>query len=288
MEKKSRPIKSEWGDSFAVSKGTKPIKARILSSHPAAKKAEEPVVEKQPPVTAQLDQKAINELKDQWTELSQEMSKATGSLVHGIDHIAAKTIEGGTTLFVTITNGIVKIITFPIKIMFELFSMCFRPLLSWIKGDGTSSEEEYYEEEEGETESEDFAIDSFAESEDSPGFITFGTLADEGILFYTVKNETLSNLLTGNKPLTLEEDMSLLDKGIEEIKKCAKMSGSLPTPVNGNFANIPMPQILESVTHEFLQNFFRYVHRYPKPFMEKKIKLAEAYATWAYKGAPVD
>lgn len=281
MGKKSKSTKSEWGDSFSLSKGTRPIKARILSSHPAQKAEESEKVEKPQPVTAQLDQQAINELKNQWNDLSQEVTKATGSLVHGIDHITAKTIEGGANFFIIITNGIIKAITFPFKLIAELFVVTFRPLLDWLKTSESSSEK---------TKTESFSVNTFEEEqyEEDAEFITFGTLAQEGIIFYTVKNEPVSNILMENRTLSLEEENSLIDKGMEEIKRCARLSGGLPTPTTGTFADIPMPRILESVTQDALAHFLTYVHKYPRPFIEKKVKLAEAYATWAYKGSPTN
>ena len=271
--------RSEWGDSLSLSKNTKAMKSRILESHPVKKAEITPAYQNTRPLTQQLDPAAIKELREQWSELTTELTKATGSIAQGIDHVAAKTIEGSANVFVILTNSILKAILFPFKVIKELIAPSPAPKRKYTPPKPRVQRPEKFTS--AELSEEDYYTD------DIP-LVTIGGLSKKGVTFYTIKNELISNLLKEERCLTMAEENAILDASVEEIKRCAKMSGGLPNPTSGKFVNIPMPQILEAATKEYLQQFLIYVEKHPNPFLGKTIKLAEAYATWAYKGTPID
>jgi hypothetical protein len=115
--------------------------------------------------------------------------------------------------------------------------------------------------------------------------IVFGELARKGIVFLNIKNITLYD--ENKKDFNVEEEQELLDTAIKEIHNCAKLAKSLPSPSKGKYANRTMVDILENAAMPDLKLFLQYVYTHPKPFIERRLRLSEAFATWAHKGAPV-
>lgn len=115
--------------------------------------------------------------------------------------------------------------------------------------------------------------------------IRFGELSDQGIVFLNIKNIAMYEV--NKKNFTIEEEQALLDNAIKEIHNCAKLAKSLPSPNKGRYINRPMVEILENARMEDLKAFLQYVYTHPKPFIDRQLRLSEAFATWAHKGAPV-
>lgn len=115
--------------------------------------------------------------------------------------------------------------------------------------------------------------------------IRFGELASSGILFLNIKNTAMYDLNKTN--FTIEEEQDMLDNAVKEIHNCAKLAKSLPSPTKGRYINKPMVEILENARMEDLKAFLQYVYTHPKPFIDRQLRLSEAFATWAHKGAPV-
>lgn len=115
--------------------------------------------------------------------------------------------------------------------------------------------------------------------------IRFGELASQGIVFLNIKNIPMYNI--NQKSFSIEEEQYMLDNAINEIRACAKLAKSLPSPNKGRYINKPMIEILEKAKMEDLKSFLQYVYTHPKPFTDRQLRLSEAFATWAHKGAPV-
>lgn len=115
--------------------------------------------------------------------------------------------------------------------------------------------------------------------------IRFGELASQGIVFLNIKNAPMYDL--NKKAFSIEEEQEMLDNAVREINNCAKLAKSLPSPNKGRYINRPMLEILENAKMEDLKSFLQYVYTHPKPFVDRQLRLSEAFATWAHKGAPV-
>lgn len=115
--------------------------------------------------------------------------------------------------------------------------------------------------------------------------IRFGELSNQGIVFLNIKNLPMYDL--NKSDFSIEEEQEMLDNAVREINNCAKLAKSLPSPTKGRYINKPMLEILENARMEDLKAFLQYVYTHPKPFVERQLRLSEAFATWAHKGAPV-
>lgn len=127
------------------------------------------------------------------------------------------------------------------------------------------------------------------EEDQIPTFATsFGQLLEMRIFFSTIHNrpllteEDIRQFQPGNK----RQEYEWMKRGLEEIRNCAPYGHKLPTPTKGPFMGIPMAEVLRNVTFSDLENFLCFVKNRPQPFQQKPLKLSEAYATWAHKGAP--
>lgn len=116
--------------------------------------------------------------------------------------------------------------------------------------------------------------------------VTFEQLIKKGILFNTIHNKAFIDESSLHDYLGGDGEWQLMEKAITEIRNCAPYARKLPTPKKGPFADKPMQDILTQITIEDFQSFLLFVINRPKPFIEKQLKLSEAYATWAHKGAP--
>ena len=115
--------------------------------------------------------------------------------------------------------------------------------------------------------------------------IVFSELALKGIVFLNIKNITIYDV--NKKDFSVEEEQELLEIAIKEINNCARLAKSLPSPTKGKYINKSMVEILENAHMSDLKMFLQYVYTHPKPFIERQLRLSEAFATWAHKGAPV-
>lgn len=115
--------------------------------------------------------------------------------------------------------------------------------------------------------------------------IIFGELSKKGIIFLNIKNNRIYEL--SQRGFTVEEEHNLLETAIKEINNCARLAKSLPSPTKGRYVNMNMEEILSNAQMDDLKAFLQYVYTHPKPFIERQLRLSEAFATWAHKGAPV-
>jgi hypothetical protein len=130
-----------------------------------------------------------------------------------------------------------------------------------------------------------------AEPDDSqvPSFRSgFGKLLEMQIFFSTIHNrpflteKDVRDFRPGNK----QQEYEWMTRAIEEIRNCAPYGQKLPVSPRGPFMGIPMHDVLREITYSDLESFLVFVSNRPQPFQQKPLKLSEAYATWAHKGAP--
>lgn len=117
---------------------------------------------------------------------------------------------------------------------------------------------------------------------------TFSKLIEKKVFFSTLQNQPFidENMLKGYTPGHPEHELELMQRALEEIRSCAPYGRNLPTAEKGPFAGIPMYDVLSQVTLDDIQRFLTFVNNRSQPFQQKVLKLSEAYATWAHKGAP--
>jgi len=114
--------------------------------------------------------------------------------------------------------------------------------------------------------------------------VIFGHLSKRGIIFLDIKNRPIYE---EGGDFSVEDEQELLETAVKEIASCSKLAKNLPSPTKGKFANKDMSSVLENVSIADLKEFLMYVDNHPKPFLERKLRLSEAFATWAHKGAPL-
>lgn len=116
----------------------------------------------------------------------------------------------------------------------------------------------------------------------------FGKVLEQKIFFSTIHNRPFltERDIQNYHPDDLALHHQWMQRGIEEIKNCAPYGQKLPSPAKGRYLNIPMQTILETVSIDDMQYFLEFVYHRPQPFQTKALKLSEAFATWAHKGAP--
>ena len=116
----------------------------------------------------------------------------------------------------------------------------------------------------------------------------FGTLLEQKVFFATIHNRTFltERDIEQYNPEDAQQMYDWMTRGVDEIRNCAPYGQKLPIPQKGAYMNIPMYDILRQVDHEDIEKFLRFVFNRPQPFQQKALKLSEAFATWAHKGAP--
>ncbi len=116
----------------------------------------------------------------------------------------------------------------------------------------------------------------------------FGKVLEKKIFFSTIHNRPFltERDIQNYHPEDLDLHHTWMLRGIEEIKNCAPYGQKLPSPGKGRYMNIPMQDILQTVNLDDMQFFLKFVYHRPQPFQTKALKLSEAFATWAHKGAP--
>lgn len=76
---------------------------------------------------------------------------------------------------------------------------------------------------------------------------------------------------------------AFFDNAITDLKKCLKVVQKLPDPKEGPYQGIPIVYIFKHVRPDDLRFFLHYVHQKPKTFVDKNLKISEAFATWLIK-----
>ncbi|MBC7545313.1 MAG: hypothetical protein H7338_21520 [Candidatus Sericytochromatia bacterium] len=111
----------------------------------------------------------------------------------------------------------------------------------------------------------------------------FVSLYQQGIRFLTVRNVALVN----PEHLQLSDaDAIIMARALLEIQASAQFADDLPSPVKGPYADRPISEIMALIDRRELFAFLAYVESHPQPFLERQLKLSEAFATWVHKGAP--
>lgn len=116
----------------------------------------------------------------------------------------------------------------------------------------------------------------------------FGKILEKKIFFSTIHNRPFltERDIQAYHPDDLQLMHDWMKRGLDEIHNCAPYGQKLPTPQKGPYTGIPMYDILLQVKLNELQRFLGFVYHRPQPFQTKALKLSEAFATWAHKGAP--
>jgi hypothetical protein len=111
----------------------------------------------------------------------------------------------------------------------------------------------------------------------------FVSLSQQGIRFSTVRNLPLVNPEHLQLP---DAEAIVMARAILEIQGCAQLAGDLPPPEKGPYAQRSIAEVMALVDRREVIGFLAYVISHPKPFLERQLKLADAFATWIHKGAP--
>lgn len=111
----------------------------------------------------------------------------------------------------------------------------------------------------------------------------FVSLYQQGIRFATVRNLPLVNPEHLQLP---DAEAIVMARAILEIQGCAQLAAELPHPERGPYAGRPIAEVMALVDRREVIGFLAYVLAHPKPFLERSLKLADAFATWIHKGAP--
>jgi hypothetical protein len=116
----------------------------------------------------------------------------------------------------------------------------------------------------------------------------FGTILEHKIFFATIHSRPFLSErdIKEYKPEDAYQMHSWMERAVNEIKNCAPYGQKLPTPKKGLYADTPMYDILRQATVRDVERFLGFVFHRPQPFQQKALKLSEAFATWAHKGAP--
>lgn len=116
----------------------------------------------------------------------------------------------------------------------------------------------------------------------------FGTILEKKIFFATIHNRPFLSErdITDYRPEDAQQMHNWMERAVNEIKNCAPYGQKLPTPKTGLYADTPMYDILRQATVRDVERFLGFVFHRPQPFQQKALKLSEAFATWAHKGAP--
>jgi hypothetical protein len=111
----------------------------------------------------------------------------------------------------------------------------------------------------------------------------FVSLFQQGIRFLTVRNLPLVNPEHLQLP---DAEAIVMARAILEIQGCAQLAGDLPPPEKGPYAGRAIADVMALVDRREVIGFLAYAIAHPKPFLERQLKLADAFATWIHKGAP--
>lgn len=116
----------------------------------------------------------------------------------------------------------------------------------------------------------------------------FGTVLEHKVFFATIHSRPFLSErdIKEYKPEDAYQMHSWMERAVNEIKNCAPYGQKLPTPKKGLYADTPMYDILRQATVRDVERFLGFVYHRPQPFQQKALKLSEAFATWAHKGAP--
>ncbi|MEZ0369447.1 MAG: hypothetical protein ACAI44_10210 [Candidatus Sericytochromatia bacterium] len=126
-----------------------------------------------------------------------------------------------------------------------------------------------------------------------PPKVSFLELAEKNIIFYDNRKRPLYTLeqMRGKHGYTASEEVlapMILENLIQAFHEVALKARALPTPTDGIYANMPMDQVMESITEADILRFLAYVRRFPRGYVGKNFRITEAFAGWVVSGTPED
>lgn len=322
--KKTEPLNNDygWGDSFSVSK-----KARqeMAESSLAKEENHNKIVEQKPKnKTTKLSYPPKNNNNTPKTEIKKELdtqldniNKEFGKALDEVESMLGKFLD---QIFYALKNLGLALKSIGLKVLLLVFveplknmgkfMALFMNLLgdslndlnNWLETKETSKKlinstkeiakdsgninpltnQEYSSIPDLKSSKEDYIRNKFPHVFDG---IIFSELAKKGIIFLDIKNNPLYDDFP--REFSPEEETNLLDNALKEISRCSALAKNLPSPTKGKYSNRAMSDILEKIQMSDLKMFLQYVYTHPKPFIERKLRISEAFATWAHKGAPV-
>lgn len=323
-EKKSqKPLTqsdTEWGDSFSVSKKARkeleelneykddpPIEDEKSSKNKTPRLKEYSTYSGSVPKTAKVLKKqdkkseAKSEFNSQFDQVSDEISSAIGEIETTLERFATQIIVELKNFVLSIYNLFLKFVLLvfvqPLKnagkysiLFLELINDSMDDLNNYLSGNTNNNQKAKINKAKTSVEKEPEIIvqevpKTAISKEDETKGIVFSELAKKGIVFLNIKNTELYD--PSLRAISYDEEIELLKRGLKEINDCSRLAKSLPSPTKGKYVNMQMEEILKNAQMEDLRSFLQYVYSHPRPFIERKLRLSEAFATWAHKGAPV-
>ncbi|MFN8673570.1 MAG: hypothetical protein U0457_15975 [Candidatus Sericytochromatia bacterium] len=323
-EKKSQkggaPNDTEWGDSFSVSKKAmkelaeinenkeqeeteetetkkKTTSLREYSNYSAPAKKTAKVIKNTTEKKA-APSEAKNELNQQLDNVNTEINKAITEIESTLEKFFSQIVTELKNFFLAIYNLFLKFILLvfisPLKnagkfsIMFlELVNKSIEDFNDYLSGPNKKKQEKEVKKGKTTNLKESAAPEKPAEKPKNIYLegIVFSELAQKGIVFLNIKNNELYD--PSVTMLTDQAEEELMKRALKEVNDCARLAKSLPSPTKGRYIGQDMEEILKNAQIGDLKLFLQYVYTHPKPFMERSLRLSEAFATWAHKGAPV-
>ncbi|PIQ24733.1 hypothetical protein COW36_23445 [bacterium (Candidatus Blackallbacteria) CG17_big_fil_post_rev_8_21_14_2_50_48_46] len=239
-----------------------------------------------------------NHLDHYVSEMNQEINRVSDVVGNSLDSLGDRISDAFRRLFEPIAQTLMglaeafaqtlhKLTVGLVKAILQEFTFVLRTLTDKILGGKRVAQAPTFTEPARGT----AQLSAVAEEDDSkiPSFRSgFGTLVELRVFFSTIHNrpflteKDIRDFRPGNKRLEYE----WMTRAIEEIRNCAPYGQKLPAPPKGTYMGIPMQDVLRNITYSDLESFLVFVSNRPQPFQQKPLKLSEAYATWAHKGAP--
>lgn len=316
---------SGWGDSFSVSKKAQKELAELNENKDLATLENEDSPKKKTsslreysnysgpvkktakvlkntnttPNTKKVPSESKNEIDKQLDNVNTEISKALNEIEGIFERFVNQIIMELKNFWLSIYNLFLKFILLvfvePLKnagkfsIMFlEMINKSVEDLNDYLSGSKKKTNSSVVKKSKTTNLKEsDIPVEKTPEVKKSPALdgILFSELAEKGIVFLNIKNNELYDV--NMKNISKEEEEELLKRAIKEVNECARLAKSLPSPTKGRYVGQEMEEILKNAQISDFKLFMQYVYTHPKPFIERRLRLSEAFATWAHKGAPV-
>lgn len=239
-----------------------------------------------------------NHLDHYVSEMNQEIDRVSNAVGNRLDNVGDRISHAFQRLFEPIVETVMgladalahffhKITVGLVKAIIQEFTFVLRTLTDKLLGGGRKAHSRPAQAQVSlgtapfvESEPDDSQLPTFRSG--------FGKLVEQKIFFSTIHNrpflteKDVREWQPGNK----RQEYEWMTRAIEEIRNCAPYGQKLPAPPRGPFMGIPMHDVLREITYSDLESFLVFVSNRPQPFQQKPLKLSEAYATWAHKGAP--
>lgn len=286
-----------WGDSVFVSKQARTQNLPINRTN-YLKPLENKNYKKS--LNDGIDEELVEELNRHINKINKEVGKAVNFVEEGIENIINKgsnIVNKGSNIVNKVSiktiNGILRFILSPVKysrILFKGFISIIKAIFINLGLEKREREDiEYYEEFYNIKEEPVYTYHTAVSKPkvETTKRITLGELARKGIVFLTLKETPIINVEDAYFVTTESSEEELLIKALNEIRMASELAKDLPSPDKGRYCGIPMKDILKSIQDQDLQLFLTFVENHSLPFIQNQFKIAEAYATWIHKGAPL-